>query len=105
MTLSKYTPLQTHALKVKAQHWSKYEEDISWSVRNNNRCFREGDICIFHKVDRKKEDTWDVRLIKQIEQVHYAIPGLDPAYVILDLQLIKIVRGRCERNISPEAEG
>ena len=39
--------MKVHELKVNEDKFSKYLDKESWSIRNDDRDFRIGDICVF----------------------------------------------------------
>jgi len=83
--------MKTHILKVEAKNWSKYEQMVSFSVRLNDRDYQPGDLCVFEKIFSHPQDKWEIRIVKQIEDIHGGY-GMGENFVVLTLKLIGIVK-------------
>ena len=91
--------MKFHEIKVTPDHWDKYKHEICFSVRNDDRGFEEGDICIFRLwsapkgyMNDSKEYMNDSYSIKRILAIHRGM-GMKCDYCILTLKAIADERG------------
>ncbi len=87
--------MKTHELKVKIQNWNKYNNKTSWSLREDDRNFAIGDICIFRPI--KDNCIYDFRIIKEIMGITKGY-GLKESFCVLDLKLLATVPSVYESN-------
>lgn len=81
---------KTHQLKTTTSKWAKYNDQFFWTIRENDRDFKVGDVCLFQEV--KMEDgrqvytnEWTVAKITRI-LLHVDFPqGLQKGYCIMDM--------------------
>ena len=84
---------KVHKLKVSIEHWNKYLEKDSWSIRKDDRNFKAHDICEFNLINKSELFTSSWQVLHLIEDVlkHEDFPeGIQPGYCVLTLKLIKV---------------
>ena len=81
--------VKIHQLKVTHENWGKYDTtDDMWSIRHNDRDFKEGEYCQFQCIDAMDHIGQEQLIFKRINSIlkHKDFPkGLKKDYCILSL--------------------
>ena len=84
--------MKFHELKVTHNNWEKYEYRDSSSIRENDRDFKVGDLCIFRKWDKRLEKGPTMGysgeyIMKKILFIHEGM-GMKDNFVVLSIRTL-----------------